>query len=228
MHKTIWILVLLAVLGAGIYIWEKSYVINGRLVVDPSVVDKGNGIKAITTIEDINHYYGTDPQGSGKFGEIKCSVYIQGRVTRDIYSNGKEVPPFPGQIADIKPADQAEAKQNCTLVSTAIPIENDGKETVLQKPEVQLLISQYGANQVQLKALKFSYIQDTNFMERLLPIYKGRDIGCIIVLTTPGMSRVYIEDEKLNTFEELDYQTFTDYLNKASSADRNLFLSNLH
>jgi hypothetical protein len=109
-----------------------------------------------------------------------------------------------------------------------IPLENDGKVTVLQKPEVQTLIGKYNVGEVQLKALKFSYIQDKGFMERLLPIFKGKDIGCIIILKTPEVSKVYVEDENLQTFEELDYQTFNQYLNKASTADRQLFLDNLH
>jgi hypothetical protein len=226
----IWMGLLLgaAVIGAGLFVWQKIYVLDGHVVVNPTVVDEGNGRKSITTIEDINSYYGQDPQATGKFGHIECSRFIKGKVTREIYNNGTPVPPIPGQLSDIKPLDPLEAKKNCTLTSTAIPIENDGKITVLQKPEVQALLSHYRYVDVQLKALKFSYIQDKGFMERLLPLYKGRDIGCIIVLTTPGESRVYIEDEKLQTFEELDFKTFSDYLNKASPADRQLFLENLH
>jgi peptidoglycan hydrolase-like protein with peptidoglycan-binding domain len=184
--------------------------------------------QSITTIEDVNGFYGYDPAGSGKAGWIACSPPVQANVTRTIYPGGVEAYPVGAGGPAIEPIDQAQVKANCVLQSEGLPLENDGKITVLQKPEVQALIAKYNDTNIHLRALKFDYIQDKGFMERLLPIYKGRDIGCIIVLETPGESKVYVEDEKLQTFEELDYAAFQNYLNQASPADKQLFLDNLH
>ncbi|MBI4067444.1 hypothetical protein HY407_03600 [Candidatus Gottesmanbacteria bacterium] len=122
------------------------------------------------------------------------------------------------------PIDKEEAKLFCH--STAA-IENEGKIKILQRPEVLDLISKYQYKDVTIKALEFKYIKDEGFVDRLLPAYKDKEIGCIIVLETPGEKRVYLEDEKLETFEELDYQTFLQSLDSVSDADRQLFIANL-
>lgn len=130
-----------------------------------------------------------------------------------------------GSTVDIQiPLDPEEAKLFC--YSTLV-IENKGKIKVLQRPEVVELISKYEYKDVSIKALEFKYIQDQQFVDRLLPAYQDRDIGCIIVLETPNEKRVYLEDEELETFEELDYQSFEQYLNQVSETDRQEFIDNL-
>lgn len=128
------------------------------------------------------------------------------------------------QATDFSPVDKEEAQLFCHMTAA---IEYKGKLTVLQKPEVLQLISKYSYKDVHIKALEFKYIQDKDFVNRLLPTYKGREIGCIIVLETPNEKKVYLEDEKLNTFEELDYQTFERFLNSISPIDRQTFIENL-
>ena len=129
-----------------------------------------------------------------------------------------------GEALDFNPVDESEAKLFCHMTSAE---EYKGKIKVLQKPEVIKLIAQYRYKDVSIKALEFKYIQDKEYVHRLLPDYKDKEIGCIILLITPGVDKVYLEDENLNTFDELDYQTFAHYLDRVSPADKKLFYDNL-
>lgn len=130
-----------------------------------------------------------------------------------------------GSTVDIQiPLDSDEAKLFC---HSTFVIENKGKITVLQRPEVIELISKYEYKYVSIKALEFKYIKDQQFVDRLLPAYQDREIGCIVVLETPGEKRVYLEDEKLEIFEELDYKIFEQYLNQVSEGDQKIFIDNL-
>ncbi len=129
-----------------------------------------------------------------------------------------------GEAQEFIPVDPAEAKLLCHMTSAE---EYEGKIKVLQKPDVISLISQYEYKDMSIKALEFKYIKDTDYVHRLLPGYKNEEIGCIIVLDTPGQDKVYLEDEELETFEELDYKTFVGYLEQVSPADRKLFYDNL-
>lgn len=129
-----------------------------------------------------------------------------------------------GEAVDFNPVDESEAKLFCHMTSAE---EYKGKIKVLQKPEVIKLIAQYRYKDVSIKALEFKYIQDKEYVHRLLPDYQDKKIGCIILLVTPGGDKVYLEDENLNTFDELDYQTFVHYLDRVNPADKKLFYDNL-
>jgi len=122
------------------------------------------------------------------------------------------------------PVDTDEANLFCHDVAI---IEYKGKLTVLQKPEVLDLIGKYQYKDVTIKALEFKYIQDKEFVNRLLPQYRDREIGCIIILETPKEKLVFLEDEKLETFEQMDYKLFDKQLDRISPADRQIFLDNL-
>ncbi|MEX0616294.1 MAG: hypothetical protein WD231_00610 [Candidatus Woykebacteria bacterium] len=105
--------------------------------------------------------------------------------------------------------------------------EYEGKITVLQKPEVLDLISKYEPKDVSIKALEFALIKSEGFVDRLLPQYKNREIGCIIILETPNEKMVFLEDENLETFEQMGYKLFDQQLDQVSPADKQLFLENL-
>lgn len=128
------------------------------------------------------------------------------------------------EYVNFRPVDPEEARVFCHITYA---IEYKGKLTVLQKPEVLALIAKYPYKDVSIKALEFKYIQDTDFVNRLLPQYIGREIGCIIVLETPNEKLVYLEDENLNTFDQIDYKLFENNLANVSEVDRKLFLDNL-
>jgi hypothetical protein len=148
-----------------------------------------------------------------------CSKPIRAKLTK-----------IPSQIdgqeaEDYIPVNIDEAKLFCH--STAV-IENEGKKKVLQRPEVLALINKYQYKDVGIKALEFKYIQDKQFINRLLPSKKDENIGCIIILETPGEKRVYLENDKLETIEETNYQIFSQNLDRVSPEDKKLFLDNLH
>ena len=123
------------------------------------------------------------------------------------------------------PVDPDEAKLFCH--GTWIE-EYKGKLTVLQKPEVLDLISKYQYKDVSIKALEFKYVQNREFVNRLLPQYKDREIGCIIILETPNERMVFLEDEGLQTFVQMDYKLFDKQLDKVGPADKQIFLKSLH
>lgn len=162
------------------------------------------GYKQITSYHDGTYQYA-------------CSKPIKAKLGTTVDGD------VPGAKAYI-PVDQDEARLFC---HSAGVIEYKGKIKVLQKPEVLALIAKYPYNDVTIKALEFRYIKDKEYVHRLLPAYKDREIGCIIVLYTPGEDKVYLEDEKLDTFEEMNYQTFANQLEQVSPADRQLFYDNL-
>ncbi len=122
------------------------------------------------------------------------------------------------------PVDPEEARVFCHMT---FAIEYKGKITVLQKPEVLSLISKYQYKDVSIKALEFTLIKNEGFVDRLLPQYKDREIGCIIILDTPNEKMVFLEDEDLETFEQMDYKLFDKQLDQVSPADKQLFLENL-
>ena len=105
--------------------------------------------------------------------------------------------------------------------------EYKGKITVLQKPEVLALISRYQYKDGSIKALEFELLHSEGFADRLLPQYKGGEIGCVIVLETPNEKMVLLEDENLETFEQMDYKLFDKQLDQVNPADKQLFLENL-
>lgn len=150
-------------------------------------------------------------------GGYECSKPIKAASTT--------INKFTGEAYHFTPVDQDEANLFC---HTTFVIEYKGKLTVLQKPEVISLINKYPYKDVSIKALEFKYIEDKEFVHRLLPTYKDREIGCIILLETPNEKKVYLENEQLETFEELDYQEFESYLENISEEDRQLFLVNLN
>lgn len=154
--------------------------------------------------------------GDGSYG-YQCSRPIKAKLQR---SNNGDIP----DALVYRPVDPDEARLFCHATSA---IEFKGIIKVLQKPEVLALISKYKFKDVSIKALEFKYIQDKDYVHRLLPAYQNREIGCIILLDTPGEDKVYLEDERLNTFEAMDYATFARGLEQISPADRKLFYDNL-
>ena len=122
------------------------------------------------------------------------------------------------------PVDADEARLFCH--GTWIE-EYRGKITVLQKPEVLDLISRYPYKDVSIKALDFELINSDGFVARLLPQYKAREIGCIIILETPNEKMIFLEDANLETFEQMGYESFQQQLDLVSPSDKQLFLENL-
>jgi hypothetical protein len=155
--------------------------------------------------------------------------------SRPIRATLQNIPGRPSKLLDESyvPSDPAEAKLFC--YSTAA-IENEGKVKILQRSEVLKMIRPYAYQDVSVKALEFGKVKGftsdkvfaqwfAQYLER--SDGRKREVGCIIVVETPGPKKVYLEDEKLEIFEEMDYAVFEHYLTRVNSADRRLFLDNL-
>ena len=163
----------------------------------------------------ISQYKYATSYGDGSGGYV-CSRPIK------LVSNTIDIK---GNSVSFYPVDAAEAKLFCHMTYV---IEYKGKIKILQRPEVLDLIGKYEYKDVSIKALEFDLIQDKDFVNRLLPKYRGREIGCIIILETPNEKLVYLEDENLETFERLNYELFEKSLKALNNADRELFLSSLN
>ena len=129
-----------------------------------------------------------------------------------------------GEYVDYQPVNTAEGNLFCQLT---LAEDHKGKIEILQKPEVIKLIAKYAYQDVSVKALEIKYIEDKDYIHRLLPDYNNKQVGSIILLSTPGEDKVYLEDEKFENIVEIDYQTFIQNLEKVSSADRKMFYDNL-
>lgn len=162
---------------------------------------------------------------SNENGRFQCSRSINVTVRPNPNYNPFNSGPIPQSKEYGYPVDPDEAFLFCR---SYLFTESEGILKILQRPEVLELISRYQYNEVSVKALKFELIKDEDFVNRLLPDYRDKEIGCIIIVETPGEKKVYLEDEKLQAFEELDYAVFNKYLNSVSASDRQLFLENLH
>lgn len=106
-------------------------------------------------------------------------------------------------------------------------IEDKGKVIVANRPEVKQLVRTYGRKGVIIKALEFADIKDKDFLKRLLGDHYS-ELGCIIYVSYPGGQQVYLENEKLAVFEQLDSRVFTQWLHSASEQDIERFNNNLH
>jgi hypothetical protein len=153
---------------------------------------------------------------SGPGGGAACSKPLRAAS----YTKNK----FTGERVNFYPVNKDEAALFC---HNTYAIEYKGKLTVLQKPEVLELINKYSYKDVSIKALEFKYIEDRQFVHRLLPQYANREIGCIIVIETPNEKLVYLEDEDLETFEIMEYAVFQKNLGSVSTQDRQIFSDNL-
>ncbi len=166
-------------------------------------------------------------QELSNYSNVNCSkpIKVFVRLNPNYKPTNRPAIALPDDRYLYEPVDPFEAKLFCR---SQLFIESEGILKVLQRPEVLKQINKYQYKEVSVVALKFGLIKDKDFVNRLLPTYKGREIGCIIIVETPGEKKVYLEDEKLQAFEELDYSTFSKYLNNASPTDKQLFTENLH
>ncbi|GAC1391610.1 MAG: hypothetical protein NVSMB46_04740 [Candidatus Saccharimonadales bacterium] len=216
-------LILSLALGGIFIILSSSYYVLKQYKNSHNSDFGSSGCEINTVVCNRNKTYSADVP---KYQELE-GYYLEGT---GFYSCSKKIKLVSntknqkGEYIHYLPVNESEANLFCHLTTAE---EFKGKIKVLQKDEVLKLISKYQYKDVSIKALEFKYIKDKEYVHRLLPQYIDREIGCIIVLQTPGESKVYIEDEQLNTFTELDYQVFTHNLEQVSLPDRQLFYDNL-
>jgi hypothetical protein len=105
--------------------------------------------------------------------------------------------------------------------------ESEGKVLVARRPEVKVLVQQYGRKGVVIKALEFKDIQDKVFLHSLLG-NNYVDLGCIIEVTYPGGRYVYLENDGLDVIQRLNGDQFDRWLRTAPLVDVQKYYSHLH
>ncbi|OGM33128.1 hypothetical protein A2803_00280 [Candidatus Woesebacteria bacterium RIFCSPHIGHO2_01_FULL_44_21] len=107
-------------------------------------------------------------------------------------------------------------------------IEDEGKVTVSERPEVVALAEKYGWDNVHIQALDIDLVSDLVFIKSLRPDFSD-ELGCVIVVHAgENEGYVYQENEDL---EVIHMETMQEFLNKVKDKDPELlfkFFLSLH
>ena len=104
---------------------------------------------------------------------------------------------------------------------------------ILKRPEVDQAIGKFDHTEAWVKVLNAQYIQDKDYLNRIVPNYSHLKIHCIIVFHSPEENRFFIEvheDEDHNAgFEyiEIPAEEFFQSLNNAPNHDIHTFWLNI-
>jgi len=105
---------------------------------------------------------------------------------------------------------------------------------ILRRNDVRETIGQYSPSNAWVKALGHTYIQDKDYLNRILPAYSKVKIDCIIVVHSPEGTRFFIENgenhetHKDHQYQEVPSSEFLASLNNASDSDITNFWLSLH
>lgn len=153
-----------------------------------------------------------------------------------IYSCSKEIEVVyrgsslgPGAV--YSPLDQQEFNKYCRSDAA---IEYVSVIDILKREDVSSAIKKYDTSQAWVRALGHEYIDDKEYIKRILPAYSDTKIDCIIVVHSPEGTRFFIENgEKHHTHADHHYmepssEDFLESLNSSSDEDINNFWLGLH
>jgi uroporphyrinogen-III synthase len=96
------------------------------------------------------------------------------------------------------------------------------------------VIEKYGVEEASARALRHKYIEDKDYLSRILPEYSAENIDCIIVVHSPEGTRFFLENGEVHTehddhkYIELASEDFVASLNKAPKQDVIDFWLGLH
>lgn len=156
------------------------------------------------------------------------------------YSCSKEIPgewveAKVGQLGEpgyyFVPANQIDLEKFCRMDAV---IEYRAVIDILKREDVSHLIEKYDTAQAWVRALSHVYINNKDFLRRILPAYSNMKIDCIIVVHSPEGTRFFIENgEKHIThndhkYMEIDTTEFLESLNNAPDTDVTNFWLGLH
>ena len=105
---------------------------------------------------------------------------------------------------------------------------------ILKREDVHATISKYGSVRSSVKALGHKYIDDKDYLNRILPNYNSVAIDCIIVVHSPDGTRFFIENGAVHEnhedhmYMEVPSEEFLASLNNASDEDVTAFWLSLH
>lgn len=136
-----------------------------------------------------------------------------------------------GPGAVYTPVNQEEFRKYCRSNAA---IEYRAVIDILKREDVSKIIAKYDTVHASVKALGHTYINDKDYLKRILPAYSDVKIDCIIVVHSPEGTRFFIEDgEKHESHHDHHYREVPDIeflasLNSASDADVTAFWLGLH
>jgi len=146
----------------------------------------------------------------------ECSREIQGNWTI-----------IKGQLGQDKwtfiPDDPKEVEKYCR---STYAIEYHAVLDILKRQDVIEVIDKYDSSLAWVKVLNYEYIQDKDYIDKILPDYSDVDIHCVVVVHSPEGDRFFLEKGE-HDYIEVPSDEFLSSLNSASDEDVNTFWLNL-
>ncbi len=146
-----------------------------------------------------------------------------------VYKSGS--PETPETVVVYSPVNQEEFVKYCR---TKTVLEYRAVIDILKRKDVSSTIAKYDTTKAWVKALGHTYINDKDYLKRILPAYSSMKIDCVIVVHSPEGTRFFIENgEKHESHDDHRYievqaEEFLASLNKAPDADVTNFWLGLH
>lgn len=156
-----------------------------------------------------------------------CSREIDGRWVEEEYMG----PAGSARVYAFKPSNYEDFKKYCREVYI---IEYKSVIDILRRDDISQLIEKYNTTEAWVRALSHVYINDKDYIRRILPAYSEFNIDCIIVVHTPEITRFFIEKGEEHAshddhqYLEIPASEFLSSLNSSSDKDINNFWFGLH
>lgn len=180
-------------------------------------------------LEDLKR--GSEPQSTSEFSFLlndigyECSQKIDGKWVE------VNVGSFDSPGYYFQPSNQEDLKKYCR--ETFI-IEYKSVLDILKKDDIRSVIEKYNTTEAWVRALSHKYINDKDYLKRILPAYSNVQIDCIIVVHTPEGTRFFIENGDIHEnheghkYLEISAKDFLSSLNNAPNSDVSSFWLGLH
>lgn len=120
------------------------------------------------------------------------------------------------------PSNQEEFEKYCR---NTYVIEYHSVLNILRMPDVAAVIDKYDTAHAWVRALSHDYIDDKDYLKRILPKFDAATVDCIIVVHTPERTRYFVENGAVHEshadhrYVEVPEAEFLASLNAASDED---------
>jgi hypothetical protein len=129
------------------------------------------------------------------------------------------------------PKNNTDLQKYCRINAV---IEYQSVLDILKREDVYDVIERYDPNVAWVRALGHKYINDKDYLKRILPAYSDIKIDCIIVVHSPEGTRFFIENGEIHEshddhrYMEVESEKFLSSLNNSSDTDITNFWLGLH
>ncbi len=107
-------------------------------------------------------------------------------------------------------------------------IEYHAAAEIYERPDVKTVIDKYPSHIAWVSPLNYAYIEDKDFVKKLLPDYAHVNVHCILVAHSPDGTRYFLEDgDTADVFIEIPSDEFNEMLMNASPEDVETFWKNV-